>query len=314
MKADHNVPALFAEALYSKSRVYIQRALARKDANDLDEYQLWASLALELLGKAALSRVHPCLIADPTHYQSMFAAAGVPTSTDIKTITAKTLFERLGHLSAPFDESVRNFCNAIAQRRNAELHSGDAPFKVMKLGAWEAAYWHACDLIVKYSGSTLEEWLGADQAKAPQTLLKHATEALKDAVEERISKAKTVFLARKKADQVSALAEAEGKEAFHYTKLFATDGDATWAVACPACSGRAHISGFEVYEEITQDGDGEYEFWESVEKTFSPKEFRCPVCALALNGYAEMKAAKLDADHVTTEEREMVYEPDYGNC
>lgn len=50
------------------------------------------------------------------------------------------------------------------------------------------------------------------------------------------------------------------------------------------------------------------------EKTFSPKEFKCPVCALALNGYAEMKAANLDADHVTTEEREMVYEPDYGNC
>jgi len=31
----------------------------RTVSGDLDEYQLWASLALELLGKAALARIHP---------------------------------------------------------------------------------------------------------------------------------------------------------------------------------------------------------------------------------------------------------------
>jgi len=48
--------AIDGNALHSKSKVYIGRALARKGAGDLDEYQLWASLALELLGKAALAR------------------------------------------------------------------------------------------------------------------------------------------------------------------------------------------------------------------------------------------------------------------
>ena len=48
--------AISGEALHSKSKVYISRAMMRKAANDLDEYQLWASLALELLGKAALAQ------------------------------------------------------------------------------------------------------------------------------------------------------------------------------------------------------------------------------------------------------------------
>jgi hypothetical protein len=75
------VAALSPEALLGKSKTYIARALAAKDAKDLSEYQLWASLALELLGKWALAEVHPCLIADPQGV-SLFAAAGVSVGTD----------------------------------------------------------------------------------------------------------------------------------------------------------------------------------------------------------------------------------------
>jgi hypothetical protein len=65
-------PALQRDALYSKSQVYIRRGLRAQADNDTEEYQLWASLALELLGKAALSKVHPALIADP-HTTSRFS-------------------------------------------------------------------------------------------------------------------------------------------------------------------------------------------------------------------------------------------------
>jgi len=40
-------------------------------------------------------------VVDPTHWQSMFVAAGINVTTDVKTITAKTLFERLAHLVPP---------------------------------------------------------------------------------------------------------------------------------------------------------------------------------------------------------------------
>ena len=140
--------AINGDALHAKSKVYINRALSKKGARDLDEYQLWASLALELLGKAALARKHPSLVVDPNHWQSMFVAAGINVTTDVKTIAAKTLFERLVHLVPRFDKTLQKFCQEIAERRNAELHSADLPFRTMRLEAWEARYWHACDTIL----------------------------------------------------------------------------------------------------------------------------------------------------------------------
>src|SRR3546814_3224412 len=73
----------------------------------------------------------------------MFVAAGINVTTDVKTITAKTLFERLAHLVPRFDKTIQKFCKDIAERRNAELHSADLPFRTMRLEAWEARYWHA---------------------------------------------------------------------------------------------------------------------------------------------------------------------------
>lgn len=50
MTARQVVAALSPEALLGKSKTYIACALAAKDAKHLSEYQLWASLALELCG------------------------------------------------------------------------------------------------------------------------------------------------------------------------------------------------------------------------------------------------------------------------
>ena len=42
--------ALEPQEILAKSKLYISRALAAKARQDISEYQLWASLALELLG------------------------------------------------------------------------------------------------------------------------------------------------------------------------------------------------------------------------------------------------------------------------
>ncbi|HSD37756.1 MAG TPA: hypothetical protein VLC92_09615 [Rhodocyclaceae bacterium] len=314
MKTRDIHPALSSEPLFQKARAYIHRALGRKSSGDLDEYQLWASLALELLGKAALSSVHPSLVADPTHFQSLFAASGIHIATDVKTIAAHTLFERLRHLSAGFDESVKTFCNNISQRRNAELHSGEAPFRTMKLDAWEARYWHACQQILDIMDSSLDEWLGADKAKAPKDILDHAQKAVAAAVTVRIETAKITFLARKKKEQADALAEASGKSAYHYRNLFKLMSDHEWEATCPACGGKAFLAGVQVSEEISETNPDEFGgVWEMVEKSFVAEEFHCPVCDLVLNSHDEIRAAGLPEDHSETEEREMEYEPEYGN-
>src|ERR1700692_2608042 len=102
-KAPAIITALSADALMGKSQAYIGRALAAKATGPMGEYQLWASLALELVGKATLAKIHPCLVADPNSPASLFAAAGMSVGPDIKTIIAKTLFDRLTPFSERFE-------------------------------------------------------------------------------------------------------------------------------------------------------------------------------------------------------------------
>jgi hypothetical protein len=304
--------AISGDALHAKSKVYIGRALNRKAAGGLDEYQLWASLALELLGKAALARKHPSLVVDPNHWQSMFVAAGINVTTDVKTITAKTLFDRLVHLVPRFDKAIQKFCMDIAERRNAELHSADLPFSAMRLEAWESRYWHACDTILHQMGYTLEHWLGAADAKAPRQLLEEAANALDAAVQLRVEAAKEQFAAQKKADRERLTNEAEMREPQHQTALFKSGYDEIWTQKCPACGCRAFMSGEQTGEDISEDRD-EYAIWETVDREFTGEEFRCPTCHLSLMGSDEIEAAGLHSIHEDQQERQLEYEPDYGN-
>ncbi|WP_349507937.1 hypothetical protein [Agrobacterium pusense] len=304
--------AINGDALHTKSKVYIGRALVRKGASDLDEYQLWASLALELLGKAALARKHPSLVVDPTHWQSMFVAAGINVTTDVKTITAKTLFERLAHLVPRFDKTVQKFCQDIAERRNAELHSADLPFRAMRLDAWEARYWHACDTILHQMGSSLEQWLGAADAKAPRQLLDEAAKALDAAVKLRVESAKEEFEALRRAERERLAAEAELREPQHQAGIFKGRYDEIWTERCPACKCRAFMTGEQTGEDISEERD-EHAIWEVVDREFVGEEFRCTTCELTLMGSDEIRAGGLSYIYEDQQEREMEYEADYGN-
>lgn len=306
--------ALTKEGLLGKSKVYIQRAFRAKQAGDLDEYQLWASLALELLGKAALSSFHPSLVADPNHLESLFSASGINIGTDIKTITAKTLYIRLGHISRYFDTKVKDFCDAISLRRNAELHSGEAPFQDMHLDAWESRYWHAAQIILDILSSSLEEWLGADMARAPKEVVNEAEVAAVHAAKERVDQAEEHFKKRRKKDRDSAINDSMTKYAYHYPSLFKWVGDHEWEVECPACTSQAFLAGASYGEEVLDEEFSEESWEEEVEKYYGAEEFRCPVCDLHLDSRAEIEAVGIDPDHVETETREREYEPDYGNC
>ena len=303
--------AINGEALHAKSKVYIGRAMARKAAEEFDEYQLWASLALELLGKAALAFRHPSLIVDPTNWKSLFVAAGVNVTTDVKTITAKTLFERLAHLVPRFDPVMHKFCMDISERRNAELHSADVPFRAMQLEAWEARYWHSCDTILRHMDSSLEDWLGAD-AEAPRQIVSEAAAASDAAVKLRVEAAKTWFFSLKKADREALAHAANAMMPIDQMPAFDAAFEEIWIEVCPACNRRAFVAGDQTGEDIKQDQD-EYAMWEIVEREFVGDEFRCPTCELFLLGSDELASAGIDYIHTDEVERGMDYEPDYGN-
>ena len=308
-------PALQPDALYAKSQVYMRRGLRAQAAEDAEEYQLWASLALELLGKATLAQVHPALIADPQHYESLFAACGKPISPDVKTITAKTLFIRLGHINKAFDVRHQKFCEQMSLRRNSELHSGESPFSGMKSALWEREFWGAVVVLLEMQDQNLEAWLGAAGAKAPQEIVEQANEARKWAVADRIKRAGEDFLAKyKDPGQRAKIIEQSSRFRWWEQRgkvYLSADGDT--AQKCPACGATAVLLGTLWHEEVLDEGQDEDSYMEVVEKLFSVEEFYCPACELHLFGTEEIAAAELPEEFRSTEEREREFEEEYMN-
>jgi len=308
-------PALHTEALYAKSQVYISKGLRAKALGDSEEYQLWASMALELLAKSSLSSIHPALVADPTHSESLFAACGIPISPDIKTITAKTLFQRLGHISKRFDLRVMKFCEQLSLRRNSEIHSGESPFAGMKADAWEVKYWYAIEVMLSIQNKGLGEWLGAEDSKAPIQILKDAEDAVMMAVQTRISHTREDFESehRNPKERATFIKDNECKLAWEHWREFDSSMEGFELNACPSCSAIGILGGVLWHEEVSDDVDEYDPLVEYVEKTYAPEEFLCKVCGLHLTGTRELKATNLPEEFYITEEREREFEPDYGN-
>ena len=78
--------------------MYALWAFRSKKGGDVDEYQLWSSLALELLGKAALASIHPSLVADPTHCK--IACLGVEDDV-ADECAVEEVFQAKGVAAAP---------------------------------------------------------------------------------------------------------------------------------------------------------------------------------------------------------------------
>lgn len=312
-KAPAVTTALSSDALMGKSQVYIGRALAAKSAGSMGEYQLWASLAIELVGKAALAKIHPCLVADPNSSPSLFAAAGRSVGTDIKTIIAKTLFERLAHVSKRFDEKTKDFCTNMSQKRNAELHSGEAPFEGVVAASWEGRYWHTVEIILEAGDASLESWLGVDKAKAPKALLAEYTHAIEQAAKIRVETAASAFVARPKKEREEAHARAGAIDVWNMRRSFRQHADDVWQAECPACKSRSFLAGIKYDEEVSEDDNDDDPYEELVDVSYVAEEFLCPSCNLHLESRDAIAAAGLDVDHVETETRQREYEPDYGN-
>jgi hypothetical protein len=79
-------------ALFAKAKLYMERA-DEEDANS-PLFPFWASLSLEFLCRAALSAVHPSLLADPREGSNLLYACGIEVKTAPKSIPAKTVFDR----------------------------------------------------------------------------------------------------------------------------------------------------------------------------------------------------------------------------
>lgn len=310
------IPTAFSSAaLFQKSKVYIARGLRAKNAGSADEYQLWASFALELLAKSSLSAVHPALIADPTHYQSLFAACGHEISSDVKSISAKTLFERLTHISRLFDKRTQGFCDQMALRRNSELHSGESPFSGSAAKSWEAKFWYAAHIILQMQDKDFDVWLGTKEAASKREVLVATQEAVRMSVATRIAHAREDFeqVHKSLSKRQEILESSKLIKPWEHWKEFTYILDTHVAHQCPACHGTGILGGSKFWENVSEEQDHDDPYTEYVDVGYSSEEFICPVCQLHLQGAQEILATEIVGEFTTVEEREREFEPDYGN-
>jgi hypothetical protein len=268
-----------------------------------------------LLGKSSLSRVHPALIADPQHYESLFAACGKPLSPDVKTITAKTLFARLAHIEKAFDVRRQTFCEQMSLRRNSELHSGESPFSGMKPELWEREFWGAIVVLLGMQDQNLEAWLGVEDAKAPAAIVEQAKDARKWAVADRIKRAGERFRERYKdpSQREKAIERASQFRWWDSPDKFHFSFDGATKHPCPACGASAVMLGTTWLEEVVATEESEDGCIEVVEELFSVEEFYCPACDLHLFGIDEIAAAELPEEFTNTKEREREFDEEYMN-
>jgi hypothetical protein len=308
-------PAISAEALLGKSRLYASRALQAKASKDSEVYQIWAALALELLGKAQLSQIHPCLVVETDNTNSLLEACGIETDSKVKTISAHVVFARLKHTVGKFGTPHAKACENISARRNIELHSGQAAYAGLRDADWEGQFWSTAQLILASMEMELEDWVGSD-SKIPTTLARDFQTIKLEAAKQRIANARALFLnpgdKKRTKKEVEDLREKSTSfqwntylQAFRYSYL-----DNYWENPCPACECKGFLGGDKVHEEVLDQDlhDG----YETVERYFNPAEFFCPTCDLRLEGAEEMEAAEFE-EYTDQDEREIEYEPDYGN-
>lgn len=309
------IVAFSVTALFEKSKVYIARGIKAKNQNSFDEYQLWASLAIELLAKSSLSSIHPSLVADPTHYQSLFAACGREISPDVKTITAKTLFERLSHISKDFDNRLKTFCIEMAIRRNSEIHSGESPFTGAIMKLWEAKFWYAAYIVLQIQEKDLEDWLSSEAVGSSRATLNDANQAINMMVSRRIELALEDFKKNHKNEKKrkQLIEQSEHINPWEHWKKFNYSYDSLVIKKCPACEGFGVLAGSKFEEYYSEDEHPNDTYEEYIDVDYSSEEYICTVCDLRLNGVQEISATSLPNEYTETVVREIEFEPDYGN-
>ena len=282
------------DAIFNKSRHFIARAIRHRNFGEYDEFQLWAAFSLELLGKAALAFIHPSLIADPNSPESMFAACGRPYSTNHRTIMAKTVFERLRHVSRTFDRTDKDFCISMSQRRNAELHSGAAPLAEMPLDTWLPRYWLTCKRVLQMQQKEMEDWVGTDEAADADRIISEAISVIEQVVQTRIANHRQRFRERFRDDdsrqrfiEDTVSRNIVSHDWFSPRLVF----EAVDEHACPSCTCIGAIAGEEWETVETGEHEPEEPWLQWVDTHYGTLAFKCQACDLALQSAQEVVAA-----------------------
>ena len=277
-----------SDALLTKARRMFEE-MVRHGHEDW-KCALWSALALELLGRAALAGISPALLADSKGgADNLIFALGLSPRTSKfvpRSIDVSAVFERLSALNPEFTKDLADFSILHMQRRNEELHSGNASFDGLGPSAWLPKYYRVCTVLIESLGQRLEFLVGTDEADA-------ATEMVAASLDES---AKSVGKAiHEHKEKWATLPPAEQQILVDQAKVWANRQDGH-RVVCPSCGSVSLVTGEPIAPPIkTMEED----FIVETQKHL-PSRFECIACGLKVYGLPQLAASGLGDTYTTT--------------
>ncbi len=278
------------------------------EPRSFDERALWASLALELLAKAALAHVSPLLIALPNEEGAhLLAASGLlPGDGPVMTVTASTVFKRCARAFRPFNlgESIK-----FAHQRNEYLHSGAASCSPLPESAFWPAFWSQAAILILAQGRDISDFVGHDRVDDVEAHLARNQKHVQQRVETLLARAR---------QNLELMASGNASE--RVTAAFRRGGDLGAELAhskhetCPACGELGTIEGDEDSGhalEYIQVGEDDFEV--VAEVTVYADYFSCSHCRLVLDRAELLREAGFEAEFQVEADPADFIEEEYGN-
>ncbi|HEX2882734.1 MAG TPA: hypothetical protein VHO25_24615, partial [Polyangiaceae bacterium] len=292
------------------AKLFLERAF--QIDRDSPEFGLWCTFGLELLARAAVASISPTLLAEPDRDQNnlLHALGRGKARTGPKSLSSAQLFKLCDFLFDEFTVEHTTAAIALINRRNEELHSGASAFADYSTKHWIPGFYACCKALAGALGESLEDLLGAEEAREAKLVLDGIAVEVKNRVREAVRSHKSVFDARSPEEQaaVRALADEKAK-----TLTFQKHHKVT----CPACGSNATVQGqaFGTEKVLHDDDTAEVVVRQSV----APRMFSCPACGLKLEGYADLSGAGLGDQYTRTtryspeEYYELLHPDDYDS-
>ncbi|RMS75196.1 hypothetical protein ALP59_04311 [Pseudomonas savastanoi] len=266
------------ESLLSKAQLYADE-MNRFSPDDW-QFGLFSSLGLEFLARAALSNISPVLLADQGNWRNlMFALGENPTSKQFSAVSigTKEVLNRLTELLPTFTTEIAGFCAKHVERRNIELHTGEAVFLAASTSEWLPRYYRACSVLLESMDRPLSSLL--PEAKKAKEMIESLEDASAKAVDQDIKAHAKVWNNKtaKERDILTSQADAWAtRHSGHRTQ-------------CPACKSKALLQGTPTGTVATTIGDDEV-----IERQgMLPSSFECVACLLKIPGYSKLSACGL---------------------
>ncbi|WP_374457006.1 hypothetical protein [Nocardioides sp.] len=298
------------DALFTKAKLFVNRAMDPDDARPFEEQALWASLALELLAKAALARVSPLLIAEPTEDgRNLLIASGlVEGDARFTSVRAKTLYSRCQKAFRPFNETEAGH---ITNARNDYLHGSTAGFTNIPEAAWWPRYWAQAAILVHALDLEMADLVGRDRDDIVNAYLASNAQNLTNRVQMLMERAKQ-RLAQHTAGTLPARVAGQWRPGRPVDAGLKHSADAS----CTACGYVGMLEGEEVLNtEVSWDQVGPDDFEATIELTVASDYFGCSNCGLVLDGAELIETADLPVvfNAQGSDEDMDYYEGEYGN-